>query len=393
MIKGELMRLLIYHKDDYMLYDLCDILSHMNVAYDIIPCCLEDKYDDPAFWAWCVQNITFSRYDALISVNYHPLLAKLCHEQQLKYIAWCYDCPLNVISIEDTLAYETNYVFLFDRQQYLGYYRNGFQTVYHMPLGVNSRRISALEDSPALARKYSCEVCFVGNLYPSKIQEILAPMTPYMQGYLRALMDAQFKIYGYYLLDDLLTDDLLEQINQSYRESAPDTTFILSKEALNFAMASEVTRRERIILLNLLGKRYHTKFYSYKPSDLIKNTEFSGSLDYISEMPHAFHYSRINLNPSLRIIQTGIPLRAFDVMGAGGFLLSNWQEELAEAYTDGVDLALYDSIPDAMEKAAFYLSHEDIREKIAQSGRQKTLANHDLQDILKHIFEITGILS
>ena len=108
-------------------------------------------------------------------------------------------------------------------------------------------------------------------------------------------------------------------------------------------------------------------------------------------MPYAFHYSKINLNPSLRIIQTGIPLRAFDVMGTGGFLLSNWQEELAEFYTDGEDLALYDSLPDAVEKAAFYLAHEEVRERIAQAGREKTLSEHDLRDILRAILETAGI--
>lgn len=385
------MKLLIYHKNDYLFHDLCDILNREHAAYSVIPYAFEDKYDDPVFWNYAMQSISFARYDALISVNYHPILARLCHKTGLKYIAWCYDCPLNVVSIEDTLAYETNYVFLFDRQQYLQYYRQGFQTVYHMPLGVNSRRISSLTYSPGLARKYSCEVSFVGNLYPSKLQEILAPMEAYTQGYLHALMDIQAKLYGCYLLDELLTTDLLEQINKEYKAKVPTTSFVLSKEALNFAMASEITRKDRIILLNLSGKRYHTKFYSYAPSELIKDAIYGGSLDYAAEMPYAFHYSRINLNPSLRIIQTGIPLRAFDVMGAGGFLLSNWQEELAETYTDGEDLALYDSIPDAAEKIAFYLKHEDIREQIVRSGREKTLTEHDLQDVLAKIFETAGI--
>lgn len=74
------------------------------------------------------------------------------------------DCPLNVVSIEDTLAYETNYVFLFDRRQYQSYYNRGFRTVYHMPLGVNAHRLSGLKYSSALERKYACEVGFVGNL-------------------------------------------------------------------------------------------------------------------------------------------------------------------------------------------------------------------------------------
>ena len=115
------MKLLIYHKNDYLFHDLCDILGRTQVSYSVIPCTFEDKYDDPAFWDWCIQNISFSEYDALISVNYHPILARLCHKAGLKYIAWCYDCPLNVVSIEDTLAYETNFVFLCDRQQSMGY--------------------------------------------------------------------------------------------------------------------------------------------------------------------------------------------------------------------------------------------------------------------------------
>lgn len=385
------MKLLIYHKNDYLFHDICDILGRTHVSYSVIPCTFENKYDDPAFWEWCLQNLSFSQYDALLSVNYHPILARLCHKKQLKYIAWCYDCPLNVVSIEDTLSYETNYVFFFDRQQYLRYHLQGFQTVYHMPLGVNRHRISALTYSPAQEKKYSCSVSFVGNLYPSRLQEIMAPMTPFLQGYLRALMDAQAKIYGCYLLDELLTDDLMRQINDGYKEKVPDTTFSLSREALSYAMASEMTREERVILLNLLGKRHDAKFYSYAPSELIKTVPYSGSLDYVTEMPCAFHFSRINLNPSLRIIQSGIPLRAFDVMGAGGFLLSNWQEELAETYIDGEDLALYDSIPDAIEKAAFYLAHEDLRAQIAASGRQKTLQEHDLAHILQEILTIAKI--
>lgn len=382
------MNLLIYHKDDYLFSDLCDILNREHVLYSVIPCTFSDKYEDPDFWGWCVHNIAFSEYDALISVNYYPILARLCHEMQIKYIAWCYDCPLNVVSIEDTLAYETNCVFLFDRRQYLNYYNRGYRTVYHMPLGVNAQRISGLRYSLTLEQRYSCEVGFVGNLYNSKLQEILAPMSPFLQGYLQALMDAQFTVYGGYLLDALLTDELLCQINNAYREKVPDTTFTLSKEALNFAMASEITRKERIILLNLLGKRYNTKFYSYASSDLIEGAVYCGSVDYVSEMPYVFRYSKINLNPIMRSIQTGIPLRAFDVMAVGGFLLSSWQEELAETYIDGEDLVLYDSIPDAVEKAAFYLTHEDIREQIARSGQQKTLREHDLRNILDKMFQV-----
>lgn len=58
----------------------------------------------------------------------------------------------------------------------------------------------------------------------------------------------------------------------------------------------------------------------------IKNIYNKGILDYYNNMPVVFCNSKINLNISLRTIRNGIPLRAMDIMGAGGFLISNYQK-------------------------------------------------------------------
>lgn len=375
------MKLLIYEWRDYLHYDIYDICSHYNISYDTFTWEFNDKNHDEKFQHWFAKNISLKQYDALISVNYFPLLAEAAHKSNVKYIAWCYDNPLNVLSIEDTLGYSTNHVFMFDRIQCEAYQKKGFKTVYHMPLGVNARRLSKLSPTAAQHQKYDTEIAFVGNLYSSRILEILAPLDEYTQGFLKALMDVQSKLYGCYLFDEILTPEFIQDINKQYRRKQPGTSFRLSKEALSFAMASEVTRRDRLCLLNLLGRRHEVTFYSYEQSELIKNVHLAGPVDYVTEMPLAFHCAKINLNPTLRIIQSGIPLRAFDIMGAGGFLLSSWQPELAETYIDGEELVMYDSYEDAVAKAAFYLQHEDIRRQIAAAGQKNTFENHDLNQI------------
>ena len=108
-------------------------------------------------------------------------------------------------------------------------------------------------------------------------------------------------------------------------------------------------------------------------------------------MPQIFACSKINLNPSLRIIQTGIPLRAFDIMGAGGFLLSNYQEELLELFEDGIEVVVYESPEDAVEKIDFYLRHEDLRREIAERGKRKTFEEHSLQSRMETILRIADI--
>ena len=385
------MKLLIYSWSSYLQHDIYMICKESGITYDTFAWEFQDKNVDDQFENWFANNVTSSQYDGIFSVNYWPLLSKVAQKNNIKYIAWCYDNPLNVYSIEKTLGNPVNYVFLFDRIQYEKYKGQGFDTVYHMPLGVNVTRYKNLRVPNELHKKYAAEVSFVGNLYASRIGDILAPMEEYTKGYLDALMEAQSQIYGYYMLDEMLTDELLEDINGQYKKKQPDTTFCLSKEALNWAMASEITRRERLLLLNLCGKRFDTKLYSYQDTDLIKEVKKCGAVDYVTESPFVFHCSKINLNPSLRIIQSGIPLRAFDIMGAGGFLLSNYQPELLEFYEDERELVIYQSLEDAVEKIDFYLKQEDLRAEIAKKGREKTLMEHSLQSKMKEIFAIAEL--
>ena len=309
----------------------------------------------------------------------------------MKYIAWCYDTPLNVKRIEETLNNPVNYVFLFDKIQWWQYARQGFQTVYHLPLGVNRTRLANLKISDADYGKYAAEVSFVGKLYQSPFQEVLAPLDDFTKGYLQSFIDVQFHIYGNFVLDKMVTEELITNIHSQYRKRAPETTLQLCKASLTQLLAEEVTRRERMILLNLCGKRFCTKFYSFDKEPLVKNVTECGPVDYVWEMPKVFACSRVNLNPSLKIIQTGIPLRAFDIMGAGGFLLSNYQEEFFDHYEDGKDMVIYENMEDAVEKIQFYLKHEDIRCKIAENGRRKTLEEHSLQECMAKIFETAEI--
>lgn len=385
------MKLLIYHWGSYLQHDIYEICKEANISFQIFEWKFKNKNCDEEFAKWFCNTIQTGEYDAVLSVNYYPVLSDVCMKKDLKYIAWCYDNPLNVERIEETLANPCNYVFLFDKIQFWQYAKKGFQTVYHLPLGVNRTRLAKLKISDAECTKYNAEVSFVGNLYESLIHELMAPMDDYTRGYLKALMDVQSQIYGHYIFDEAITEELIENINAQYLRQNPNTGLRLSKPALTFAMASEITRNERLILLNLCGKRFDTKFYSRDESALVKNVMKCGTVDYVEEMPKVFACSKVNLNPSLRIIQTGIPLRAFDIMGAGGFLLSNYQEELLEHYENEVDMVIYESMEDAIEKICFYLQHEELRCKIIANGRRKTLEEHSLQECISIIFEVAGL--
>lgn len=72
-------------------------------------------------------------------------------------------------------------------------------------------------------------------------------------------------------------------------------------------------------------------------------------------------------------------MRVFEVMGSGSFLLTNWVPTIEEVFEDGKHLVLYRSLDEMVDKAKYYLAHDDEREKIAQAGYEEVMAKHTIQ--------------
>lgn len=386
------MRILLYEWESYLQYDVKWICREAEIELDTFTWKFTNKNIDEEFEVWFRKSVDLKQYDAILSINYWPMLSKVAQQGGIRYLAWCYDNPLNVTHMEETLGNQVNHVFFFDRIQAQKYQSAGFDTVHYLPLGVNSSRLKNLQVTQQEQQKYAADISFVGSLYESRMQELREIMDEYTRGYLDAAMAVQQNLYGCYLIEELVTEELVLDINDYVAAQNPGTSFYLLKEALTFAMASEVTRKERLILLTLLGRRFDTRLYSFQESDILQGVKCFPPIDYVTEMPKVFACTKINLNPTLRCIQSGIPLRALDVMGAGGFLLSNYQEELAEQFQDGKDMVFYESVEDAVAKAEFFLKNKSRRCEIAVNGRSKVLSEYTLQKQLRRILQIGGVL-
>ena len=229
----------------------------------------------------------------------------------------------------------------------------------------------------------------MGHLYDSPLETLLYPVDDFIKGYIEGILQAQLRIYGYYFLDELITDQLLDTINASFQKIG-QTGVALNRRGLSFAVASRITQLERSFLLEQLGQLFDTRFYTTK-SHSLKNVKSCGPVKYGDEMPCIFRCSRLNLNPTLKCIQSGIPLRALDIMGAKGVLLSNYQPELAEYFENGKEVILYESMEDAIDKADFYLKHEEARISIALSGYRKVREFFSYSQRIQELFDIAQI--
>lgn len=96
---------------------------------------------------------------------------------------------------------------------------------------------------------------------------------------------------------------------------------------------------------------------------------------FFEEAADKFSDSKICLNVALN---DDVNMRCFEVTGSGGFLLTNRIPSLEELFIDGKEIVMYDSIDDMVEKAKYYLEHEEEREAIAQAGYARSMRDHQM---------------
>ena len=84
---------------------------------------------------------------------------------------------------------------------------------------------------------------------------------------------------------------------------------------------------------------------------------------------------------------TGIPLRAFEIMGSGGFLASNYQEDFLEFFRPDEDFICYMSLEELMDKVEYYMAHEKERLEIAENGYRKVKMAHTYKQRVDNILE------
>lgn len=382
------MKCLLYDWNSYFRQDLDELLQNENITIEKFSWKFKDYENDDEFLAWFDENIEQGVFDFVISVNYFPLISEASRLKGYKYIAWCYDCPLNVVNPELTMDNSNNYIFVFDKEQFNDYYNQGIETVYHLPLGVNSKRVRRTLNKGVKNPEYQCDVSLVGSLYESQLPIITQRVPEDVKKALNEIVRVQENLYDSYVIKQCITDGLILLINSCYE----GMDFEVSSKALEFSLASEVTRNNRLVLLNLFGRRYDTRLYSFQSFQKLEGVKQCGVVDYVNELPYVIANSKINLNPVLRCIRSGIPLRAFDIMGYGGFLLSSYQAEIDSGFKDGEHLAMYKSYEEAVDKADYYLKNDDIRNKIALKGQEIVIKEHTLEDRFRDILKTSGIV-
>lgn len=336
------------------------------------------------------EAILTHKPDFVFSINFFPYISEVCQRLNTLYVCLSVDCPvLEFFSV--SIRNKCNRIFLFDYNQYLQFKDENPDCIFYLPLGTNTDRWDAVfADSDSLPFLY--DISFVGSLYTEKSLYPTLTLSDFDRGFCDGLLQAQTKFPGLSLIEDTLTEETVSRIKAACGRfpSLPDTFCNTdSYVSANYVLGMEIASMQRIYTLNLLATKFPVDLFTRSDVSPLKQVHCHGGVTTHTEMPLIFKQSKINLNITIPSIQTGLSQRIWDVLGCGGFLLSNYQMELPEYFEIGTDLDAYETPDELIEKVNFYLSHEDIRLQIAENGYRKVKEKHSVS---RRVLEMINII-
>lgn len=100
-----------------------------------------------------------------------------------------------------------------------------------------------------------------------------------------------------------------------------------------------------------------------------------GFVEKEEDLAKIYNSSKININITLQG-KSSLNYRVFEVLAAGGFLLTDEREDLSSLFQKSKHLETYKGTDDLIDKINFYLNNLNIAQRIAQLGKLEVIENH-----------------
>ncbi|SFL40211.1 spore maturation protein CgeB [Lachnospiraceae bacterium KH1T2] len=362
-------------------------IGFVDLAWGILECGHECEFlnlpcgnvdFDEEYLEETIKFFKDNKTDIAFTMNFSPTVGEACKVVEIPYAAWFYDMPVQAVYTPQA-KYETNYFFTFDKYQEKEFRRIGLRNICYLPLAANITKTGKLNISKADEDKYSCDISFIGSLYNEKA-------TAYRDYYLRAsdkvrneldrlLSDGFAKWDGKEHITHVMNEELVMDLNIICGERPSEVIGISDSDYFELKLLSySLAKVERIEMLKKLDQ-YRTVLYSGDNDIEIPGIDIRPTLAY-EEVPKVYYLSKINLSICLHSIISGVPLRTFDIMGTGGFVLSNYQQELEELFDIGKEIVVFHNFEEMQDLAGYYLKHDEERIRIGINGYKKVAGNY-----------------
>ena len=321
-------------------------------------------------------QLVAARPDCLLVINHLGFddggqLGAVLDACQMPVACWYCDSPFFVLKGQSLPAAAVTSLFVWEKSYIPHLAAFGAQDVHHLPLGCDLRQFDAPPGAPAQP-KYA--LGFVGD----------------SMRYACALWDGRLGPK-----EKIWRDRWLSSLGPGARRCYADTVARLQQElpALQLwdalgAATFMATQRYRDGLLRQLpltdlhvfgdaGWR-HT-FGGGEPVTL------HGPVGYGEALAQVYRDTAVSINATSLQMPTTVNQRVFDIPQAGGFVLTDDQEDVHELFEVGQEAVTYQDGEHLAELTAFYLRRPELRRQITARAQRRIRACHSYPHRLQTI--------
>jgi spore maturation protein CgeB len=311
--------------------------------------------------------------DLVFTINHlgfdrEGLLLDALHRLRVPSVSWYVDSPAIILSLYDGPQSDLAFIFVWD-PTYIPEVRSlGFERVFPLPLATDPEIFSP-ERAGGMRPQ---EVSFVGNSLVGSVLKKLErlPDSQNFQELFDRLSQA-FKPQPFRNLESLLISAGMEK-NPLIRG--------LDRQGLSDLEAALLWRATLEYRLGCVRELLPFKPVIYGDTgwrELLGNgVALRPEVNYYDELPQVYHATAINFNATSLQMKAAVNQRVFDAPAAGGFVLTDFREQLAELFEVGEEVACFGDPGEISDLVHYYLRHPEVREAMTVKARSRVLAEH-----------------
>lgn len=347
------MRLILCRTDEGVEEAIARILTEKGFEiYEFVKE-IKDKDYDFEYMQALADEVEAKSAEMVWGLGYLPAIARVCKVAQIPYIAWVIREAWNTLYSE-TIEYQTNFIFIGEETMAGAFYRYNPGHIYYMPPGA--------EISEGKAEPGTIGVCNLNSGYPTYYMK--ENCSQYLAGYISGLIEVQKRIYGYHFVSNILSAKAKKELSGILSEEKRGNDYRMKpvKILIDDFLCDTITKEERT-----------------ETEDLLKDMNFTFNGNKTSS---------VNVNITARKWKKGVPYDMLRTMGAGGFVLTNYQPGLEEIFRIGEELVVYEDKNDMADKVLYYLTHDEERKEISMRGRKRVEEHYRLEQRIDDILYI-----
>jgi len=366
---AEQLRILYLNNNYFLQNETVNVLQQMGHSVQVLPV---DKGPREMLEAILKASVAL-KPDCIMGTNHMGFdpdgqIAAILNNFQLPVLFWYLDDFRFIIRDVHQQAYPNIVIFTFELTDLPLLQKFGFEHVFYLPTASSLNSNANFKN--AAYNFLNSRVSFVGSTFHEALGRWNHPDYP--------------GLYNTLSLKDWNSQDisLVSYIIQEQQDA-------FDSEAQLFHYAGYVAGRStvelRVDFLNAVDRPVIFGDTHWPETGV--QAEIHPPVDPSRTAPQIFNASAINLNISSTQLYTSVNLRIFDTPLSGGFLLTDWKESLADLFDEKLELAVYRSKEEMLDKISYFLNHEEERRQITARAAERIQKEHLLPKRIQEMLD------